>query len=143
VASQRNQVPAPPPSRSMDVTDPAVQQALGTASSMGAAAYFAAKMTPPSVKSLIFSSATSSVQNDTFKGSFNPMSVVVTNPTAFVIYLAVSGANPSASGIPIAPLSISPRLPIPAQNLVIGIDPAADIFGEQYEIWIFRFATPD
>jgi hypothetical protein len=141
--SQRNQVPAPPPRKTVDISDPRVRQAVGAASDATAAAYFAAKMTPPATSFLLFTSTSGLVLNDDFKGSFNPMSIMVYNPTPLPIFVSTSGSNPAGTGIAIQPLSISPRLPIPGRSLVVGLTPGTDLSSTQYEIQIFRFATPD
>jgi hypothetical protein len=106
--------------------------------------YYELKLIQPSWRQLLFTEQTGPVITHTFTGPFTPRSIVLYNPTSQPVYVSTGGINPLALGIAIEPQSISPRLPIPAADITVGLDPATvDLTTTQYLVHLFRFATPD
>lgn len=133
----------PPTAPPVPITNE-VRGLVAFASDKVIADYFALKLVQPSWKQLLFTEATGTVITDTFVGQFTPRSIRVYNPTSQPVYVSTGGTNPLALGIAIEPQSISPRLPILAADISVGLDPATvDLATTQYLVHLFRYATPD
>lgn len=142
MSTNRADIRMPAPTPPVQLT-PELLAVLAASSNSVVTEWFAAKLQQPSWRQLLFTPATGPTINDTYSGPFTPRSVVVFNPTSQPVYVSTGGTNPLAVGIATEPQAISPRLPILASNLSVGLAPDTDLEAQQYLVHVFRFATPD
>lgn len=142
MSSNRNLIETPAPQPGLALT-PEVQGLLGSAASAAIGEYFTLKMVQPDWRQLLFTETTGPTITSTYGGYYTPRSIVVYNPTSQPVFVSTGGVNPLALGIAIEPQSISPRLPILASDVTVGLDPAnVDLTATEYLVHLFRYWTP-